>query len=300
MSIRNKTQHTSMRHVAILMAALSLLVLSSCGTDKEESNDSSNSSIVFEKADPVSVQNQENSAVEGKNSNPYDESTGDLTFHINGEPAVVHTISEYLKTTDNDYLQNESDYLDTAAISAYESFIPEEVKRLKTLVGGSGGIRFALGLVDEDDIPELFIGYETRTPCGILIYTYDPANDRVIPLGEFSQFGFCYYTEKRNSIWSQYGNQGFYRLYFSEIKDGSIRLIGTLLDNDTEYYANFPAPEGETGEKSTITHYGNPGDEYRVSEDEFWKVYDEYQRSDGKDGTRILKMSYEDMTIIDP
>jgi len=152
MSIKHKKHYRTIKCVLVLVAALSMLILSSCGSSKKEATDISGSSVVYEETETANIQNIEPTTIEDNSNLAEKENPDDLTCHMNWEPAVVHTISEYLQTIDSIFFPDESAFLGTNAISAYDSFIPEEVSRLKTLGGGSEGIRFALGLVDEDDM----------------------------------------------------------------------------------------------------------------------------------------------------
>ncbi len=144
-------------------------------------------------------------------------------------------------------------------------------------------MRGASELLSYVDIPELFVALDTISVYGVHIYKYDPDNDSVIYLGEFSQYGFCRYSEKKNRIWGQYGNNGYFEFYYFEIDGDKVRVVGRLLsDGGSEvikYYADYA---DETDVSTPPTHMESaerPDDSYLISEEEYDRRYEEYMKT---------------------
>ena len=141
-----------------------------------------------------------------------------------------------------------------------------------------------MGYINGDNIPELFVTYGTRHDEGVCIYTYDPAADKAIYVGEFSSYGQCMYMEKKNRIQSTYGNNGYFLVTVSSIEDGKAKLVGTALSdasgvrNDSEiFYYNFDVPDWEDGTRDAFiandeydeTVTLNLSEEHMISEEEY-------------------------------
>ncbi len=172
----------------------------------------------------------------------------------------------------------------------------------------SSDVRICLGFIDEDDLPELFLCQGDATAAGVSIYTIDSCTKEVVFLGEFSQFGNCTFTERKNRIWSQYGNQGYYQECFSMIEDSHVKLIGGIISDgsgnrsdDILYYAYFPIPDDMSGSHEDVSFgleiFNIPDEEnYLVDETAF---SDEYHRlMCDNNGSVKISVDYDAMTTI--
>lgn len=197
---------------------------------------------------------------------------------------IVNSVRQYIATHDIIYLDGRKRALleNSEAVDMYDSFLQ---KKLPEMYESSGrDVRMALGWLDEDDTPELFLCQSDATASGVSIYFINEAAGKVQFLGEFSQFGNCVYTERENRIWSQYGNQGYYQECVSMIDDGEPRLIGSFLidgsgvkSDEVLYYANYPIAEQLTGTRGDmdfgLSVFEAPGEQFRVDEEEYDKAY---------------------------
>ena len=213
------------------------------------------------------------------------------------KPESVGSVKELIKSKGEEYQV----YYDRPEIEAYNLYLQEHYHELRR--AGSEDLHIEIGFVNEDDIPELFIGWGTYHIAGIHILTYNAATGSAIYLGEFSSFGFCNYNERKNRIRSQYGNHGYYEQFISQIVDDHVELVGACLDDagkvEEKFYANYPVDERITGSRHEIDPMDlsdQPDEQYLVSEDEYDKVYDGYFLSG--DDANTLKVHYDDMTPI--
>ena len=176
------------------------------------------------------------------------------------------------------------------AIAAYDKAIGQDTEswlRENDLADSFDVMRMAIAYIDPDDIPEILVCFSNHTITGMHIFTYLPGQKEVVHIGCFSSSGAICYLEKGNVILSQYGNQGYYRLYRSRIsKDGTPELIDTELwdgtgnkHDDIAIYRNFPIPQELQGlldgsregfariqEKGLSANF-DIGEEYRVAND---------------------------------
>lgn len=74
--------------------------------------------------------------------------------------------------------------------------------------------RFVFGYINDDDVPELLLGYGDAHADGVWVYSYDPQTDTIHEWGDFSSFGNLSYYERQGIVASQYGGMGFwYQVY---------------------------------------------------------------------------------------
>lgn len=182
--------------------------------------------------------------------------------------------------------------LKQAAIDRYNAFIGDENNWPDD---DFNEIRADYGYIDEDDIPELFICCGTYTVCGMHIYKYDVAKDDVIYLGEFSQYGFCKYTEKQNRIWAQYGGGGYFENYYYEISGDQVKTVGRILcDQNLNdfYYADYSEPAFIDAKEVHTEPAERPGDQYIISEEEFDRKSAGYMKTG-----EPTKIGYDDLKI---
>lgn len=238
------------------------------------------------------------------------------------EERIYNSVSEYMEDCDPNW--NDSEKY-KAAIHAYEStIISEKIKEFIERNGGIGETKISYAYIDEDDIPELLIGVWDSHPCGIIVFTYIPDRDEAVFLGEFGIYGHISYNEKKNRIITSHGNQGYYMVNITTIKDGRAELVGSVtMDGDgiliepdstelepyyeTLYYAGYTLPKGVDGSNkdsySDINGYDpeglkveDPGEQYIVDEEEYNRYYNEYL--DYEDGDIIKYIPYSEMARV--
>lgn len=221
-------------------------------------------------------------------------------------PVSVVSNSEYVEYTSiTDYFErcdpNWNDSVEYQnAIKAYENAMAPEIINYGFSYDDAM-IEYAY--IDEDDIPELLLGYSNHTPDGIIIYRYLPEKKEVVNIGEFSQFGGIEYVERGNRIISQYGNQGLYLKIISMIEGDRAVAVGSVTEDgsgrhreyidDGEvwmkndgmyYYAGYDLPEGADGSHKDIysvvkgtgadaVEVDFPDEKYVVNEDEYNRIY---------------------------
>ena len=277
------------------MALLLLLSLSACGAPSKEGR----FPVVSFETIPKPKEETETVADDTTESAEESAENGEL------EKPAIHSVEEYIALPDHPYLSTEQQtrLKDSEAVGVYDAFLPGELQRLREYFGDS--VRMGLGWIDEDDSPELFLCQADATAAGVWIYTIDAKTGEVKTLGEFSQYGNCVYTERKDRIWSQYGNQGYFQECISRIEDGKTKLAGAIAmdgsgirSDDTLYYAGFPVPEGLTGSRDDLDFglsvFGIPDNAYRVDEAAYSEAYHQLMR-DREDGAVTVVMEYGKM-----
>lgn len=190
------------------------------------------------------------------------------------------SMEKFFRQTDENW--NESaEYQE--AVKAYGQAIRyDTVEWIKeNLHYGYGNARFQVGYIDEDDIPELLLCYDTVHVDGVHVFTYLPKTGEVVRVGEFSSFGGIRYSHKKNRILSQYGNQGFYVQYVSSIENGKPKLVDVAISAEsTKYvgvvgYYGFSVMEGIDGSRDAfrkldVSSFIIPDDyeDYLISDEE--------------------------------
>ena len=177
-------------------------------------------------------------------------------------------------------ITDENSYLGTPAVIRYDEFLKDKKNWPES---DYKSIHAALGLIDDDDIPELFVTLDTVSIFGVHIYKYDQDSDSVIYLGEFSQYGFCKYSEKKNRIWGQYGNNGYFENYYYEIVGNEVKVVGRLLSDgaleEIKYYADYADMDESGGVITHVDPVSRPDDSFCISEQEFEQRDEEYMQT---------------------
>ena len=215
------------------------------------------------------------------------------------------SIKDYFREKDP-YWNDSDEY--QAAVSAYERSVGKDfVNKLLEEKGGIGEPNFAYAYIDEDNIPELLLGFGNFHTSGIYVLQYDPEKNDVNIIGEFSSFGGVKYVDHGNRIISQYGSYDLYMIIVSKIDDGKAHAVGAVTedadggsypnpDENSEvwliapgfyYYAGYSLPEGADGSHKDSysdlsegtgpdpVHVDFPDEEYVVSEEEYNRIYSE-------------------------
>ena len=258
------------RNVAMAGLLGLLLMLSACAGD-EKSEDQAG--INFE---TIEVENLEETSDKKEN------------------PSEVSSLAEYLQSVDTEFLEDEESYIGTPAVNRFEKFLSDKNNWPESYLSDPA-IGIALGFVDEDNVPELFISTGTNTTLGVHIYKYDDINDGVIHIGEFSQYGFCAYSPKKNRIWAQYGNNGYFEMYYCAIVDNKAQIVGRILSDaifeEEKLYADYAT---DTYGSEFVDHpepTDRPDDSFLISEEEYELKKKELMCSD-----EAIRVGYNEMT----
>lgn len=105
------------------------------------------------------------------------------------------------------------------SVAAYADFI-------NSIEESDGNLRFVLGYIDDDDIPELMFCYGNSHPEGVRICSFNQDSGAIEVLGEFSSFGTFDYYERQDVVVSQYGGMGFwYHIYEQPVASGEGNIL---------------------------------------------------------------------------
>lgn len=126
-------------------------------------------------------------------------------------------------------------------------------------------IKFAIGFVDEDDIPELFVSDGYYHACGTKVFMY--IDGEVTLVGEFGEYGGFGFTPRKNNIYSFYYGMGVgSNAVYSMNPDGSTTQKGSFtfgdfydyendVDLGTKYYVNDEEVDEATYDKEIAQFY---------------------------------------------
>ncbi|MBR1441380.1 MAG: hypothetical protein IJ589_09160, partial [Lachnospiraceae bacterium] len=154
-------------------------------------------------------------------------------------------------------------------------------------------IRYQYGYVDEDDVPELFLGTGREQEAGVFVYTAAKTADtyEIRKVGEFSQYGILYYIPHENVMISHCGDAGIYYVVYHSIRQGRSSLDRILKqapgEEDTVYYCGITWDEDFLGDAEAFR--GDPKlsglreDEMRETEsEEFFRLQSVYENGHGR------------------
>ncbi len=138
--------------------------------------------------------------------------------------------------------------------------------------------RFTTAYIDEDDIPELIVAYDSSHVAGCEIYTYYDGKvsklEGYSPRGEFGSSGGILYSPYKNLFNSRYYGMGSNGDELFRINNGNAQLECYLQHND--YFAGVRVIEFKI-------------DGADVTEDEFWDKYNSYEIDS------MVSANYDDM-----
>ena len=100
-------------------------------------------------------------------------------------------------------------------------------------------MRFALGFINEDDIPELILCYGTSHVDQVYVYSFNPQSRAVEDWGSFSSFGTFSYFERQGIVVSQYGGMGFWYHIYERVglpEKNVLVVEGSYPTEDKTYY----------------------------------------------------------------
>lgn len=225
----------------------------------------------------------------------------------------IHSIAQLLEYFDSNW--NESEPYQKA-VAAYSRSIGKNTMEYlqEEYAGGVGNARMCAAYVDEDDIPELLLSFETIHVFGVHIFTYLPEQDQVVRVGEFGSFGGFSYSYKKNRLSSSYGNHGLYIDYVSQIEsDGSVELIdaiisdgGSVARGEVAGFYGFSVPEGINGSREAFRNLNSDGldisidiheDDFLITDSEKQRIYLELMACTGAND-HLINVSYDNMIEI--
>lgn len=129
-------------------------------------------------------------------------------------------------------------------------------------------IKYSLGFINEDDIPELFITEGFYHACGTQVFTY--IDGKIVPVGEFGEYGGFAFTPGMNNIYSYYYGMGTgINCIYSMNSDGTLEQKTSLMTEEVW--------DDETGDATECRYY--IGDE-QVSEEAYEAEYSKYEYED--------------------
>lgn len=121
-------------------------------------------------------------------------------------------------------------------------------------------VKYALGFINEDDIPELFVTDGDIHAYGTKVYTY--VDGKVVAVGEFGQYGGFGFTPRKNNIYSFYYGMGVgMNTIYSMNPDGTLVEKATFM---TEEYGIDPDTEEEYYGRHYIGDEEVSGDVYEA------------------------------------
>ena len=136
-----------------------------------------------------------------------------------------------------------------AAVERMQSKYCAEISVLLSKVAKSGysskDARFALGYLNEDAIPEVFVCFGDHGRDTIQIFTYLPEEQAVKNLGDFSSRGSFLFQEKQSVVVSTYGNQGFFPMVYEKVTPSQREILAVEanyidIEDQTHYYISYP------------------------------------------------------------
>ena len=180
------------------------------------------------------------------------------------------------------------------AYEAYEAFLSEirqdpegYLKSIGASTKAPEDIRYQYGYVDEDEVPELFIGTGREQEAGITVYTALAADGYAVKkVGTFSQYGILYYVPHENVMISHCGDAGTYYVVYHGIRQGRAILERILKqapgEEDMAYFCGITWEEDFTGDSESFR--GDPklsglrDEEMRETEsEEFFRLQGVYE-----------------------
>ncbi len=188
------------------------------------------------------------------------------------------------------------------AYVVYNEFIRDFFSELKKDFN-TGGLRYSLALIDDDDIPELIISYGDYHAAGVKICFYDPEIKRVLETnGEKALYGenggFEYYVRK-SCIYDYYFTGGTAYISFCRIeRSGDEYTVKKGADlrqsfsDDMHYYVDSAEVTQEDYEAAYDKEAAELADLKPVSV-EYGDMSGTYETAYGDDWLSVFQTMYE-------
>lgn len=131
-------------------------------------------------------------------------------------------------------------------------------------------LRFNLGYVNNDDIPELFLCTGNGGADTVSIYSYNEESQTVENWGEFSSRGRLYFCEKQGITISEYGNHGYFPHIYEQVGYGVRDILAAEVEyvwEDGNHYCIVYPYDGVADDVSSVLS------EYETTEKEYMKKW---------------------------
>ncbi len=117
----------------------------------------------------------------------------------------------------------------TTAVAANAAWKQAYINTVKAASGTS--VRFELGYVDNDNIPELFVSTDMSHAAGVTVYTY--SNGKVVKLCDTGSYGATQYIERKGYICGYYMGLGAIDTVVYKLENG--KVTEAFVTNDESY-----------------------------------------------------------------
>ena len=112
-------------------------------------------------------------------------------------------------------------------LNFYKGFIQEHYEKWESF--NADNLKYDLFYIDDDNIPEVVIGYGSQHVCGMYILSTD--GNKVYNLGIHGESGTIKYCPRKNLFFTSYGNQGFFCELFLTIKKRKVEINNALISD---------------------------------------------------------------------
>lgn len=150
-------------------------------------------------------------------------------------------------------------------------------------------LRFDLGYVDNDDIPELFLCTGNGGADTVSIYSYNEESQTVEKWGEFSSRGHLYFCEKQGITISEYGNHGYFPHIYEQVGYGVRDILAAEVEyiwEDGNHYCIAYPYDGVADDVSSVLS------EYETTEKEYMEKMEDLQATYSNE----IVVEYDSMT----
>ena len=244
--------------VIIELIAIAAMIISPNLVSREDAYDNEQIEVIRVEDEPADAKSDMQIPEEDEERNP------ELDY-----PTWSEWLPKYRENVDTDIALKALDRYDELLHS--EDFIEQ--------IGGWGHrtLSVRVDYLDEDEIPELFIGIGSYFNEGIRILTFSTESLSEVYLGEFSSWGRLTFNRKSNRILSEYTAYGKELKMISEIEGESVKLVCTYYRDGEKCYRGFPVHEGINGSRvyynsdfSNMFDY--PAEEFGIDAESFEKM----------------------------
>ena len=188
----------------------------------------------------------------------------------------------------------------------YKEFIQEHYENWERFT--TDNLKYDLFYIDDDNIPEVVIGYGDNHVCGMYILSTD--GNKVYNLGMHGESGRINYCPRKNLFFVSYGNQGFFRGLFLTIHNKKVEIKNAHISDghtvgmhyyiiDKAKYSGYSLNNRGDKLEGTYTYDGDMNlfddlwddyESYEVDKQEFNEMFD-----DLSDGHKMIDILYHEL-----
>lgn len=181
-------------------------------------------------------------------------------------------------------------------LDRYRELVNAEMQDLQEnySFGTFGNLRYALGYIDNDNIPELLLSDGNGHIDGVFIFSLKGKKE-LVKTGKYSSFGSVAYVPKKDRIISQYGSMGWYHQVFSTFKSPKVEEVLLSCNNlEEKYYKSVKTIEEFKGYdipgKDMLNGvFLDPKDNAKeISKEEYDKLYSKFAKGS-------VRVDYDEM-----